>query len=111
MKKFIFAMCGFLMMSLVSLGVQASNISEPILSKSDVAAVDVGFPTIQNDIVIVTMDYWMLTVPRPVIMVAEGPAIQSRTVIVPKCPFRYIYKSKYCTHYSNAAYSRLIIPY
>ena len=111
MKNFIFAMCGFLMMSLVSLCVQASSISESILSKSDVMVVDVGLPMIQNDTVIVSMDYWVLTVPRLAIMIAESPAIQSKTVVVPKCPFRYIYKSKYCTHYSNAVYSRLIIPY
>ena len=47
MKNFIFAMCGFLMMSLVSLGVQASSISEPIPSKSELSAVDVGLPGIQ----------------------------------------------------------------
>lgn len=112
MKNFIFAMCGFLMMSLVSLGVQASNISEPILPKSDVVMVDVGLPMIQNEVVkIVPMDYLVLTAPQSVFVIAESPAIQSKLVTVPKCPFRYVYKSKYCTHYSYTAYSRLITPY
>ena len=62
MKNFIFAMCGFLMMSLVSLGVQASSFSEPILPKSDVVMVDVGLPMIQNEVVkIVPMDYLVET--------------------------------------------------
>ena len=77
MKNFIFAMCGFLMMSLVSLGVQASSFSEPILPKSDVVMVDVGLPMIQNEVVkIVPMDYLVLTAPQPVFVIAESPAIQ-----------------------------------
>ena len=112
MKNFIFAMCGFLMMSLVSLGVQASSFSEPILPKSGVVMVDVGLPMIQNAVVkIVPMDYLVLTAPQPVFVIAESPAIQSKLVTVPKCPFRYVYKSKHCTHYSYTAYSRLITPY
>lgn len=112
MKNFIFAMCGFLMMSLVSLSVQASSISEPIPSKSDVSVVDVGLPMIQNDVVkIVPMDYLVLTVSQSVFVITESPAMQGKQITVPKCPFRYIYKSKYCTHYSYTAYSRLITPY
>jgi hypothetical protein len=120
MKNFVFALCGFLMMTLMSLNVQAS-VSEPILSKSDVS-VNVGLPMVQNDVVtFIPMDYLVVTAPQPVFMMAESPAMQSVTtmntfieekqVIVPKCPFRYVYKSKYCTHYSYAAYSKLITPY
>ena len=111
MKNFIFALCGFLMMTFASLSVQAS-VSDPILLKSDVTIVDVGTPTIQNDVVkIVPMDYLVVTASQPVFMIVESSAMQSKSVTVPKCPFRYIYKSKYCTHYSHTAYSRLIIPY
>ena len=67
---------------------------------------------IQNEVVkIVPMDYLVLTAPQPVFVIAESPAIQSKLVTVPKCPFRYVYKSKHCTHYSYTAYSRLITPY
>ena len=41
----------------------------------------------------------------------EEAAIQGIRINVPKCPFRYIYKSKHCTHYSYTAYSKLITPY
>lgn len=111
MKKFIcFLFCSFLML-FASLSVQASVI-EPIPSKSDVSAVDVGFPIIQNSIVkIVPMDYMVMTAPLAVFVITESPAMRSRAVTVPKCPFRYLYKSKYCTHYSYTAYSRLITPY
>lgn len=109
MKKFIFAMCGFLMTAFVSLNVQAS-VSESTPPKSDVSMIDVGMPIVQNDVVkIAPMDY--LTVPQAVFIVAESPAMQSKPVAVPKCPFRYIYISKYCTHYSYTAYSKLITPY
>lgn len=111
MKNFVFALCGFLMMAFASLSVQAS-VSEPILSKSDVTIVDVGTPTIQNDVAkIVPMDYLVVTAPQPVFMIAKSSAMQSKEVTVPKCPFRYIYKSKYCNHYSYTVYSRLITPY
>lgn len=121
MKNFVFALCGFLMMTFASLSVKAS-VSEPIPSKSDVTIVDVGMPTIQNDVAkIVPMDYLVVKTPQPVFMIAESVAMQSVTtlstaiegkqVTVPKCPFRYIYKSKYCNHYSYTAYSKLITPY
>lgn len=110
MKNLIFALCGFLMMTLMSLSIQAS-VNEPILSKSDVS-VNVGLPMVQNDVVtFIPMDYLVLTAPQPVFMMEESPAMQSKSVAVPKCPFRYIYKSKYCNHYSYTAYSRLITPY
>lgn len=111
MKNFILAMCGFLMMTLMSLDVQASSISEPILSKSDVS-VNVGLPMIQDDVVkIARMDFLVVAAPQTVLMVGESPAMQSKSVTVPKSPFRYVYRSKYCTHYSYTAYSKLITPY
>lgn len=111
MKNFVFALCGFLMMTFASLSVQAS-VSEPIPPKPDVTIVDVGTPTIQNDVIkIVPMDYLVVTAPQPVFMIAESLAMQSKSVTVPKCAFRYIYKSKYCNHYSYTTYSRLITPY
>lgn len=111
MKNFIFALCGFLMMALMPLNVQASSINEPIPSKSDVS-VNVGLPMIQNDVVtIIPMDFLVVTAPQTVFVVTESPAMQSKSVAVSKCPFRYIYKSKYCTHYSYTAYSKLITPY
>lgn len=121
MKNFIFALCGFLMMALMPLNVQASSISEPISSKSDVS-VNVGLPMIQNDVVtIIPMDFLVVKAPQTVYTISESPAMQSLTamnttmqgkqIIIPKCPFRYIYKSKYCTHYNYTAYSKLITPY
>ncbi|WP_455627364.1 hypothetical protein [Parabacteroides johnsonii] len=118
MKNFIFAMCGFLMMSLVSLGVQASSVSERIPCKSELATVDVGLPDIQLiTLEAVPADCVVLTVPQPVFMVADTPAVhmtitatQGKQVSVPKCPFRYVFKSKYLTHYSYTAYSKLITP-
>lgn len=121
MKNFIFALCGFLMMALMPLNVQASSVSEPIPSKSDVS-VNVGLPMIQNDVVtIIPMDFLVLKAPQIVLNISESSAMQSLTtmntamqekqIIIPKCPFRYIYKSKYCTHYSYTAYSKLITPY
>lgn len=120
MKNFIFALCGFLMMALMSLNVQASSI-EPIPSKSDVS-VNVGLPMIQDDVVtIIPFDFMVVTAPQIVFTISESPAMQSVTtkntamqekqIVIPKCPFRYIYKSKYCTHYSYTAYSKLITPY
>lgn len=111
MKNFIFAFCGFLMMALMSLNVQASSISEPIPSKSDVS-VNVGLPMIQNDVVtIIPVDFLVVTTPQTVFMSAENSAVRSKQILVPKCPFRYIYKSKYCTHYNYTVYSKLITPY
>ncbi len=122
MKNFIFALCGFLMMSLVSLGVQASSISEPIPSKSELSAVDVGLPDIQYvTLEAAPMNYFVLTDLQSVMLIMDSPVMQSvmtmnagtqgKQISVPKCPFRYIYKSKHCTHYSYTAYSRLITPY
>lgn len=118
MKNFIFAMCGFLMMSLVSLGVQASSVSERIPCKSELAAVDVGLPDIQFiTLEAVPADCVVLTAPQPVFMIADTPAVhmtitatRGKQVSVPKCPFRYMFKSKYLTHYSYTAYSKLITP-
>lgn len=109
MKNFIcFLFCSFLML-FVSVGVKAS-ISEPIPSKPDVSIVDAS--TVQTDVVsIAPMDCLVLTVAQQVFVLAESPALQSKSVAVPKCPFRYLYKSKYCTHYSYTTYSRLITPY
>lgn len=98
-------------MLFASVNAQAS-VSGPIPSKSDVSAVDVGLPVVQNSIVkIVPMDYMVMTAPQAVFVITESPAMQSWVITVPKCPFRYVYKSKYCTHYSYTAYSRLITPY
>lgn len=111
MKNFIFALCGFLMMTFVSLNAQAS-VSEPIQSKSDVSMIDVGMPVIQDDVVkTVPIDFLVVAAPQTVLMVGESPAMQSKPVAVPKCPFRYVYRSKYCTHYSYTAYSKLFTPY
>lgn len=110
MKNFVFALCGFLMMTFASLSVQAS-VSEPILSKSDVS-VNVGLPMVQNDVVtFIPMDYLVVTAPQDVFSFVESPVMQSKQIFVLKCPFRYIYKSKYCNHYSYTAYSRLITSY
>jgi hypothetical protein len=121
MKNFIFAMCGFLMMSLVSLGVQASNVSE--LSKCEYVtpAVDVGLPDIQCvSYDVAPANYFVLTVPQFVISDMDSPAmgvvtmntaIRGKQNVVPNSPFRYIYNSKYWTHYSYTAYSKLITPY
>lgn len=121
MKNFVFALCGFLMMTFASLSVQAS-VSEPIKCEYVAPSVDVGLPDIQYiTSEVVPMDYLVVTAPQPAFMMAESPAMQSVTtmsttiegkqVIVPKCPFRYVYKSKYCTHYSYATYGKLITPY
>ena len=117
MKNFIFAMCGFLMMSLVSLSVQASSVES---SKCEYVnpSVDVGLPDIQFiTLEVVPADCVVLTAPQPVFMIADTPAAhmtitatQGEQVSVPKCPFRYVFKSKYLTHYSYTAYSKLITP-
>lgn len=121
MKNFVFALCGFLMMSLVSLNVQASSVSESSMRDYANPSVDVGLPDIQCIVYeAAPVDYFVLIVPQPVIRIADSPAMQSVTpmnmamegkqVTVPKCPFRYVYKSKYCTHYSYTAYGKLITP-
>lgn len=94
MKNFIFAMCGFLMMSLVSLSVQASSVESPKCEYVN-PSVNAGLPDIQS----ITLE------------TAPADCVQGIRINVPKCPFRYIYKSKYCTHYSYTAYSKLITPY
>ena len=121
MKNFIFAMCGFLMMSLVSLSVQASSVESPKCEYVN-PSVDVGLPDIPFiTLEVAPVDGIVLTMPKSMFLVASNPimvcsmkeetAIQGIRINVPKCPFRYIYKSKYCTHYSYAAYSKLITPY
>lgn len=120
MKNFIFAMCSFLMMFLVSLGVQASSLEPPKCER--VNSVDVSLPPIQcftlevtpADCVVQTMPQTLfLVISNPAMMctMKEETAIRMKQFDVPKCPFRYIYKSKYCTHYSYTAYSKLITPY
>lgn len=120
MKNFIFAMCGFLMMSLVSLGVQASSVESPKCEYVN-PSVDVGLPDIQfvtletasADCVVLTMPQIMFLVannPAMMCSMKEGTAIQGKQISVPKCPFRYVFKSKYLTHYSYTAYSKLITP-
>ena len=118
MKNFIFAMCGFLMMSLVSLSVQASSVKS-FECEYVAPSVDVGLSSIQRfALEAAPTDCLVLSAPQPIFMIADSSAMQPTTITamqgkqitVPKCPFRYIYKSKYCTHY-NYAYSKLIIPY
>ena len=115
MKNFIFAMCGFLMMSLVSLDVQASSVESPKCEYVN-PSVDVGLPDIQCiTFEASSVDCVVLITPQPIFMVVDSPgeqkAMQRKQISVPKCPFRYVYKSKYCTHYSHTAYSTLITPY
>ena len=118
MKNFIFAICGFLMMSLVSLSVQASSI-ESFKCEYVAPSVDGGLSSIQRFALEATpIDCLVLSAPQPIFMIAYSSvmqpttitAMQGKQITVPKCPFRYIYKSKYCTHY-NYAYSKQIIPY
>lgn len=120
MKNFIFAMCGFLMMSLVSLSVQASSVEsskcEYVTPSVDVGLPDIPFITLEAD----PVDCVVLTMTHPMFLVANAPAmvcmmkkeaaVRWKRIDVPKCPLRYIYKSKYCTHYSYTAYSKLITP-
>lgn len=121
MKNFIFAMCGFLMMSLVSLSVQASSVESPKCEYVN-PSVNAGLPDIQSiTLETAPADCVVLTIPQTIFLVANNPAmmcsmkeeaaIQGIRINVPKCPFRYIYKSKHCTHYSYTAYSKLITPY
>lgn len=118
MKNFIFAMCGFLMMSLVSLNVQASNV-ESAKCEYATSSADVGLPGIQCFALENTpAGCIVLSAPQPVFMIADSSAAhmtitatQGKRISVPKCPFRYVYNSKYCTHYSRAAYGKLITLY
>ena len=121
MKNFIFAMCGFLMMSLVSLDVQASSVESPKCEYVN-PSVDVGLPDIQFiTLETAPADCVVLTMTHPVFLVANNPAmmcsmkeetaIQGKQISVPKLPFRYVFKSKYLNHYSYTAYSKLITPY
>lgn len=111
MKNFIcFLFCSFLML-FASVNVQAS-VSEPIPSKSmDVSIMDA--PTVQSDISLTPIGFIVMDFTQSYAFstVAEIPIMQSQTVSVPKCPFRYLYQSRYNTHYSCTAYSRLITPY
>ena len=110
MKNFIFAMCGFLMMSLVSLSVQASSVKSPKCEYVN-PSVDVGLPDIQFiTLETVPADCVVLTMTPPVFL-KEETAIQGKQISVPKLPFRYVFKSKYLNHYSYTAYSKLITPY
>lgn len=99
-------------MLFASVGVQAS-VSESIPSKSaDVSVSFVDVTTVHNGVVsIISMDCLVMTITQPAYMITESAVMQSKSVVVPKCPFRYLYNSRYNTHYSNAAYSRLITPY
>lgn len=119
MKNFIFAMCGFLMMSLVSLDVQASGVSERITCKSELAAVDVGLPDIQFVSSVSTPIDFLTIHPAPaapdfvvpngsVAQPSCGTAMPGKRIEV-RCPFRYVYKARYCTHYSFVV-TKLITP-
>lgn len=111
MKNFIFAVCVFLMMAFASLSVGAS-VSKQVPVKSDMQVVDVGTPIIQKDVVkITTMDCLFVPIHQPVFAIAEASAMSSKSVTISKRPFRYVYKSRYCNHYSYTAYSKLITPY
>lgn len=122
MKNFIFALCGFWMMALMPLNVQASSVSELSQCEYVDPSVYVGQPDIQYiTFEIAPVNYFVLTALQPVLMIADSPAMQSvatvnmatqgKHIILPERPFRYIYKSEYCTHYSYTAYSKLITPY
>lgn len=122
MKNFIFAILGFLMMSLVSLDVQASSVTENIPCKSELAAIDVGLTDAQGDAFGgIPADCFTLNIPNAVLLIMDNPiivcpmknetAIRGEQISVPKFPFRYIYKSRYITHYSYAALSKQITPY
>ena len=121
MKNFIFAMCGFLMMSLVSLSAQASSVEslkcEYVNPSVDVSLPDISFITLEaapvGGVVLAMPQTMFLVANNPAMMcsIKEETAIQGMRINIPKCPFRYIYKSKYCTHYSYTAYSKLITSY
>ena len=105
MKKFIcFLFCSFMML-FTSLGVQASSFSE------DAPISFVDTPTVQAGVIsIAPMNVLAINIAPPLRSI-EIITIENKPTVVPKCPFRYLYRSKYCTHYSNTSYSRLITPY
>ena len=100
------------MMLFTSLGVQASSFSESIPSKSVDAPISfVDTPTVQAGVIsIAPMNVLAINIAPPLRSI-EIITIENKPIVVPKCPFRYLYRSKYCTHYSNTSYSRLITPY
>lgn len=120
MKNFIFALCGFLMMSLVSLSVQASSVEsskcEYVTPSVDASLSDIQFVDFET----VPADCIVQATPQTLFLLANAPAMvcmmkkrrlsDGNGLMFPKCPLRYIYKSKYCTHYSYTAYSKLITP-
>ena len=75
MKNFIFAMCGFLMMSLVSLSVQASSVKSPKCEYVN-PSVDVGLPDIQFiTLETAPADCVVLTMPQTIFLVTNNPAM------------------------------------
>ena len=109
MKNFIFAMFGFLMMSLVSLNVQASGVESPKCEYMNLS-VDVGLPDIQFiTLKTAPADCIVLTMPQTMFLVANNPAMMCS--MKEETAFRYVFKSKYLTHYSYTAYSKLVTPY
>lgn len=100
------------MMLFTSLGVQASSFSESIPSKSVDAPISfVDTPTVQAGVIsIAPMNVLAINIAPPLCSI-EIITIENKPTVVPKRPFRYLYRSKYCTHYSNTSYSRLITPY
>ena len=80
MKNFIFAMCGFLMMSLVSLDVQASSVESPKCEYVN-PSVDVGLPDIQCiTFEASSVDCVVLITPQPIFMVVDSPVKQTVTI-------------------------------
>ena len=100
------------MMLFASLGVQASSFSESIPSKSADAPISfVDTPSVQVGIIsIAPVNVLAINIAPPLCGI-EIITIENKPTVMPKCPFRYLYKSKYCTHYSYTAHSRLITPY
>lgn len=94
------------MMLFTSLGVQASSFSESIPSKSvDTLISFVDTPTVQAGVIsIAPMNVLAINIAPPLCGI-EIITIENKPIVVPKCPFRYLYRSKYCTH------CRLITPY
>ena len=80
MKNFIFAICGFLMMSLVSLSVQASSV-ESFECEYVAPSVDVGLSPIQFfTLEAAPTDCVVLSVPQPIFMITDSPAMQPATI-------------------------------
>ena len=76
MKNFIFAMCGFLMMSLVSLSVQASSVESPKCEYVN-PSVDVGLPDIQYvTFEAAPLNCFVLTDSQPVMLITNSPVVQ-----------------------------------